>query len=237
MQSTTPVAPGWYPPDPANQMVLRWWAGRQWTQHYMSWDPVASRWIETPPPPAAAQASLRPAARTLLDINAVRKGGGVAHVRVTTESLQIDATGGMSTWKTLLGMGTLGISYAATGIASVHGGNVEVPLRVVSAAYVANSRLPWADLMLIVAGETIPTHMAWASALLAADAIKAALTGGPHAALFADAWQASRRPRPEPRKSRNRQLQADLRSGLLSQQDFERIARRFELEDSMRAYR
>lgn len=236
MQSATPVAPGWYPPDPVNQMVVRWWNGAQWSQDCMSWDSVASRWVNVPPSPAAPD-SIRPAARTLLQMNAVRKGGGVAHVLVTTESLQIDATGGLSTWKALLGMGTLGISYAATGIASVHGGNVEVPLRVVSAAYVSNSRFPWADLMLIVAGETIPTHMAWASALVAADAIKAALAGGPQADLFADAWEASRQPRPEPWKSLNRRLQADLRSGVLSQHEFERISHRFKLEESLRAYR
>lgn len=232
-------APGWYTPDPANATERRWWDGSSWSHHTVEWDAAAAEWRPSniaPRPPIVSAQNPQPD-RLLLDITAVGKGGASARVRVTTAMLHIDAVAGLSAWKTALGAASLGVSYVATGIASGRGGQLELPIHVVNAAYVRDERFPWAQLVLAIAGESAPFHMAWASATVAAAAINAAIAGGTEATLHADAWANSRQPRLGKPRAREKRLDEALRVGTITADEYGWIKRRGVLEDTLRGHR
>lgn len=234
---TTPA--GWYPSDGTRSDRRQWWNGQAWTPDFISWDARLQQWApaavpSSPAPPPAHRVVDHE--RMLLDITAVGKGGGTARIKVTTTHLRIEATAGLSTWKATLGVASLGVSYLATGIASGRGGQLELPVSVVSAAYVKNERMPWADLIIVVAGDSASFHMAWASAVLVSSVINAAIAGGAEAAMCADAWAASRRPRSESTRDRNKRLRVAQSSGILSTEQSSIQSRRGALEDNMRRH-
>lgn len=237
MTSTAPR--GWYPTSPGDETRKRWWDGTSWTDHHTVWDPATSAWLpddapSTLPPPA--QHAERVSDRVLLEINAVGKGAANAYIRVTTSTLTVSASGGVSTWKSLLGVASLGITTVATGLSSVKGGALEIPMKVVDTAFVANQRLPWAELKIIVAGEAAPFHMNVAAAQLAARAINAAVAGEPTAAFYADAWSASRTPRAEKPRQRHKRLTQALHTGQITQDAYDQAMGAAGLEDVMRLH-
>src|SRR3546814_10712205 len=84
-----------------------------------------------------------PIERALLDISTVGRGGEPAKVRVTTSRLFISTTGGVSAWKAFLGVATLGLSTAVTGINAGVGGDLDIPIGVISAALIAKTGMAY----------------------------------------------------------------------------------------------
>lgn len=148
--------------------------------------------------------------------------------------LELGSTQGISAWRTILMMGTAGLSTIATGVTRRGDGTLEVPIAIVDAAYIANERGPWADLRIVVAGESATFNMSYAGAGVAARAINAAVAGGDEADIHHEAWTASRGKRSEkPRHARAR-LRDELRAGVIDQAGHDRARSVMLIEGSIR---
>lgn len=234
---------GWYSAYPGDDSSRRWWDGQAWTERYAIWDSDAGQWqaTDTPPPPPlpinapnAQSAAIGNVERTLLEMTAIGKGASMARIRVTTRMLEIWNTQGVSAWRTLLMMGTAGVTAIATGITRRGDGTLEVPISIVDAVYVANERGPWADLRIIVAGESATFNMSSAGATVAARAINAAVAGGHEADIHHEAWSVSRGKRSEkPRHARAR-LREELRDGVIDQAAHDRARSVMDIESGIR---
>lgn len=237
-------AAGWYPIYDGDSTSQRWWDGQEWSARYAVWNSAAGSWdsADVPPPPplptspplGTAQGTNANWERTLVEMSAIGKGMGSSRIVVTTRKLEINSSAGVSVWRTLLATATVGASAMATGITRRGDGTLEVPVSIVDAAAVGNEKGPWADLRIIVSGESASFNMSYAGATVAARAINAAVAGGEEAELYHAAWVASRVKRSEkPRHARSR-LREELRTGKIAQTEYDRGLKVLGIESSLR---
>ncbi len=168
--------------------------------------------------PAAA-----PPERTLLNIATVGRGGEPAKVHVSTSRLFISTTGGVSVWKAFLGAATLGVSTAITGINAGVGGDLDIPIRAVSAALITKTGMAYSTIKIVVGGDAVEFGLATTASRSVVEAINAAVSGGDRASVAADAWDIHRQGRAKQWPSEG-QLRKQLRKGLIAQARFEHDA-------------
>lgn len=161
--------------------------------------------------------------RILLDITTIGRGGEPAKVHVSTSRLFISTTGGVSAWKAFLGAATLGVSTAITGINAGVGGDLDIPIRAVSAALVSKTGMAYSTVKIIVGGDAVEFGLATTASRSVAGAINAAVSGGERALAAADAWDIYKQGRGKQWPSEG-QLRKQLRNGQITQARFEHDA-------------
>ena len=187
-------------------------------------------WLTTqkssPAPPTMTDPQLpaaTPPERTLLNISTIGRGGEPAKVHVSTSRLFISTTGGVSVWKAFLGAATLGVSTAVTGINAGVGGDLDIPIRAVSAALITKTGMAYSTVKILVGGDAVEFGLATTATRSVAEAINAAVSGGERALAAAAAWDIYKQGRAKLCPSEG-QLRKQLRKGLIAQGQFEHDA-------------
>jgi len=164
-----------------------------------------------------------PIERVLINVSTVGRGGEPAKVRVSTSRLLISTTGGVSAWKALLGVATLGLSTTVTGINAGVGGDLDIPVRAVSAALITKTGMAYSTVKVVVGGDAIEVGLATVASRAVVEAINAAVSGGDRAVAAADAWAIYEQGRAKLWPSEG-QLRKQLRKGHIAQKRFEHDA-------------